>query len=61
MRHPITRFIGKAVAVLLLGTMMFMLTGCGTVEGDSKNSSSRPWNTPKQWEGGLPGGLMEGR
>lgn len=45
-----------AAAGLLLG-----LSGCGTVEGDADHVSSRPWNTPKSWEGGLPSGLNEGR
>lgn len=46
---------------LLLAVQALSLAGCGTVEGDARNSSQRPWNTPKSWETGMPGGLMEGR
>jgi type IV pilus biogenesis protein CpaD/CtpE len=35
------------------------LSGCATT--DPENESVRPWNTPKQWENGLPGGMMQGR
>jgi hypothetical protein len=55
--HQMQRWIGLA---LLLG-IAAGLAGCGTVEGDAKNMSARPWNTPKYWEGGLPTSLNEGR
>jgi hypothetical protein len=35
------------------------LTGCNTPEPD--NQSARPWNTPKGWEGGVPGMLYDRR
>jgi len=43
-----------AVSVLLLGA-----SGCATTEPG--NASSRPWNSPKSWETGLPGGLFDRR
>ncbi len=36
------------------------MTGCAT-SPESENLSSRPWNTPKSWESGLPSGMFEGR
>ncbi len=39
-----------ALAALLAG---LLTTGCNTPEPG--NQSTRPWNTPKGWEGGLPG------
>lgn len=38
--------------VAVLGALA-LVTGCGTTEPD--NQSSRPWNSPKSWEGGVPG------
>jgi hypothetical protein len=38
---------------LLLSGLMAGLTGCKTAE--SENVSSRPWNTPRGYDTGLPG------
>jgi hypothetical protein len=46
--------------LLLLCGLILGFTGCATSD-DSENASVRPWNAPKNWEGGLPSGLMEGR
>ena len=44
----VVRFLLLLVSgLLLLGT-----TGCATTEPG--NDSVRPWNTPQDWEGGLP-------
>jgi hypothetical protein len=40
-------FLLLAVSALLLGA-----AGCATNEPD--NASVRPWNTPQDWEGGMP-------
>jgi len=45
--------------LLLLGLVMVGFCGCASTEPD--NYSVRPWNAPKNWEGGLPTGMMEGR
>jgi hypothetical protein len=37
-----------------------LLAGCASTS-DAENVSERPWNAPRNWEGGLPGGMMEGR
>lgn len=47
-----------ALFLLLLG-LASLIAGCASTEPD--NESSRPWNTPKSWENGLPSGLYEGR
>lgn len=49
-----------AAAFALLGVAVF-LTGCTSVADDANHASSRPWNAPKTWEGGLPTGMNEGR
>jgi predicted small secreted protein len=36
-----------------------LTTGCNTPEPG--NQSSRPWNSPKSWEGGVPGMLYDRR
>ncbi|WCJ58746.1 hypothetical protein NXS98_13610 [Fontisphaera persica] len=51
----------RIVTSLLLGGFVLALCGCGSVEKDATHVSSRPWNAPKSWEGGLPTSLNEGR
>jgi len=41
--------------LLLVALGGLALTGCKSDEPE--NLSTRPWNTPKSWESGLPGGL----
>lgn len=53
--------MGRIALILLGGLVLLTWTGCGTVEGDARNASSRPWNTPKSWETGLPSTINEGR
>jgi hypothetical protein len=48
------------LALALLLATGFGLTGCKTSE-DPANDASRPWNAPKSWETGLPGGMMDRR
>jgi hypothetical protein len=51
----------RNLAVLLLTLLLAGLAvGCATTQ-DSMNASERPWNAPKNWEHGLPTGMMEGR
>ena len=57
-KTPATR-IASCLVLLVLLVNLALLTGCATSEPD--NESSRPWNTPKSWENGLPAGMMEGR
>lgn len=49
-----------ALGVSLLGAVCFLTSGCATTE-ETTTSQSRPWNTPKGWESGLPVSLTEGR
>jgi hypothetical protein len=44
---------------LLAAVTMILISGCTTNEPE--NTSSRPWNTPKSWEHGLPSIMNEGR
>lgn len=48
----------RALLILLLGVAS-LIVGCATTEPE--NESSRPWNSPKSWENGMPAGLYEGR
>lgn len=34
------------------------LTGCKT-DDEPENADTKPWNTPKSWEHGLPSGMWE--
>jgi hypothetical protein len=46
----------------LLSGALFGLTGCATTnEADQMNYSERPWNTPRDWETGLPSSINQGR
>ena len=56
-----TRVVRFGRCLLLMSALGFALlaTGCDTPEPD--NMSSRPWNTPKGWEGGVPGMLYDRR
>lgn len=49
MRNP--KFI--LLLALVIGSLM---AGCASTEPE--NISERPWNAPKSWEHGLPGGMM---
>jgi hypothetical protein len=47
---------------LLAGLWLLLLTAVwGCTSPDPANRSARPWNTPKQWETGLPSAILEGR
>ncbi len=48
------------VSLALVSLSLLVLTGCATTD-DTVNYSERPWNTPRQWETGLPSSLNEGR
>jgi hypothetical protein len=49
--------------IFLLLTALLLASfavGCASSQ-ESMNASERPWNAPKNWEHGLPTGMMEGR
>lgn len=58
MNPRLLRFGRSLLFVAALGALV-LVTGCGTTEPD--NQSSRPWNSPKSWEGGVPGMLYDRR
>ena len=43
----------KYLLLFVLGTILTGISGCATSEPD--NASVRPWNTPQNWENGMPG------
>lgn len=48
--------------LLLLAVLVALVaTFCGCASTESENASTRPWNSPKGWETGLPVGITEGR
>ena len=53
------RCTARAIYFLLLALAALGLAGCAT--NDSEDLSERPWNTPKNWETGLPSSMTEGR
>jgi hypothetical protein len=50
MSHPRCAFL------LLLVLVALSSGGCASTE--SENMSERPWNTPQNWENGLPSGML---
>ena len=46
--------------LLLLLVALNFVSGCRTPDG-TENESSRPWNSPRQWETGIPGFNQERR
>lgn len=49
--------VRRILALLALVGFAALITGCKTDD----DLSSRPWNTPKTWENGLPSSMTEGR
>ncbi len=47
----------RLLALLALSGGVALLAGCKSDD----DLSSRPWNTPKGWENGLPSSMTEGR
>lgn len=41
--------------------LLLAAAGWGCATSGEENIADRPWNTPKNWEHGLPPGMMEGR
>jgi hypothetical protein len=42
-------------ALLLLALSVLLMAGTACKSPDSENLSSRPWNTPRGYDTGLPG------
>ncbi len=51
--------LGRGLLAVVALLALVLATGCAT--GEPENQSSRPWNTPKGWEGGVPGMLYDRR
>lgn len=51
--------LGRSLLAAAAVYTLLLTTGCNTPEPD--NQSSRPWNAPKGWEGGVPGMLYDRR
>jgi hypothetical protein len=50
--------IRRAILFAALSLLLSFGNACATVKDDA---DTRPWNAPKGWESGLPGGMMQGR
>jgi hypothetical protein len=46
------------VILLLVVVLASFAAGCAS---EPENTSERPWNAPKTWENGLPGGMAPQR
>jgi hypothetical protein len=46
----------KSLLLVAFGFVALLSSGCATT--DPENMSERPWNAPKNWEHGLPTGMM---
>jgi hypothetical protein len=44
--------------LLLLAVIVAIFSGTGCATTDTESVSERPWNAPKNWETGLPSGMM---
>lgn len=51
------RFLRNGLLLVVLGALGLVFSGCKTED----ELTSRPWNSPRGWESGLPTGLTEGR
>lgn len=49
----------NSLCFLLLGLGLLAFGGCKSAEPE--NMSSRPWNSPRGWEHGMPSMINEGR
>ena len=47
----------RIAAIAFMFAAALLQTGCASAEKDH-NMSERPWNAPKNWEHGLPAGMM---
>ena len=45
----------RQALLLFLVLSSFALAGCASTE--SENMSERPWDSPQNWETGMPGGM----
>ena len=52
MKHTLKRF----VLLLALALVAWIGSGCATT--GEENLSAIPWNQPRGWENGLPGGIL---
>ncbi|HTV62111.1 MAG TPA: hypothetical protein VMH30_06030 [Verrucomicrobiae bacterium] len=43
---------GQFLLLFALAAILFSVSGCKT--NPPSNSSARPWNSPQDWEGGMP-------
>ena len=55
MRIPLSSL--RYALLLLLVLAGLALSGCASTESD--NMSARPWNTPQNWETGLPSSMYD--
>ncbi len=60
MKAFVQRWFSRWMMAVAVGAVAASLTGCATTE-DDLSKSERPWNTPKNWESGLPSSMTEGR
>jgi hypothetical protein len=58
MRRAASKWLRVGLILLAVCSGAFF-TGCAST--DPENISSRPWNSPKGWEVGLPGQFNERR
>ncbi|MFM8471599.1 MAG: hypothetical protein ACKODH_16815 [Limisphaerales bacterium] len=57
--HPRLSQLGRCLLLATAVLTAVWTTGCNTPDPD--NASSRPWNSTKSWESGVPGMLYDRR
>ena len=50
--------VAWALLLFVVANLAVWCSGCATTD-DQKNTSERPWNSPKGWEGGVPSSLYD--
>jgi len=60
MKHPTILKTFRVLAAALVAAGCLFSVGCAS-SSDPENAGTRPWNSPRGWENGLPVSLTEGR
>ena len=55
------RLVKSLLLTVALAAISLGVTGCASTDAETENLSSRPWNSPRGWEYGIPGMMPQGR
>ena len=49
------RSVKSLLLAVALAAISLGMSGCASTNAENENLSSRPWNSPRGWEYGIPG------